>query len=808
MERVIQDLRFAVRLLLRSPGVTLVAVLSLALGIGGNTAIFSVVNTVLLKSLPFNEPDRIVLVWGNLPSEGNNRSQVSATDVADWRSQSTVFEDVTTYQSLRPVLSGIGEAERVPAMGVGDGYFGIMKIQPILGRDFTTEEQIDGKDNVLILGYGLWQHRFGADPDVVGKTVLWSGRPHVIVGVLPSQAQSLPSTLIDARAEFYRPVGENYDEEARASRHLRAIARLKPGVTLAQAQTEMDNIAARIEQQHPTSNTGYGVRLATLPEDTVGGLRPTLLLLFGAVAFLLLIACANVGNLLLAKSISRQKEIAIRAALGGTRARIVRQLLTESVLLAVSGGALGLLLAVWGTDVIESVGSRVTPLLSGVRIDARVLAFTLGISVVTGIIFGLAPALRLSKPDMNDALKEGGRGSSAGGGNLLRSGLVVSEMAMALILLVGAGLMIKSIMRLHDINPGFNAKNVLSMNVSLPGVRYPTGADRWKFHQRLIDDIEAMPGVEAAGVTSVLPFSGNFDGRALAIEDHPKPRGEEISVDLYITSPDYLRTMKIALLKGRELTAQDTDNVQLVALINETMANQFWPGQDPLGKRIKFPGSEKNPQPWRTIVGVVNNVNQYSLDKMPPMQIYLPDAQYPTSSVSLVVRSADPRGMVATVRDHIRSLDPELAAYDINTLESLIGDSMSLRRFSMLLLAVFAAVALSLATIGIYGVISFSVTQRSHEIGIRLALGAQSANIIRLVVTQGMVPTLVGVTIGVLSGLGLIRLMSSLLYGVAATDVSTFVLVSLILTTVATGACLVPALRATKIDPMIALRYE
>jgi len=379
---------------------------------------------------------------------------------------------------------------------------------------------------------------------------------------------------------------------------------------------------------------------------------------------------------------------------------------------------------------------------------------------------------------------------------------------MALVLLVGAGLMIKTVMRLQDINPGFNAKNVLSMNVSLPGARYPKGVDRANFHKRLLDDLEAMPGVEAAGVTSVLPFSNNFDGRALAIEDHPKPRGEEISVDLYITSPDYLRTMNIALLRGRELTAQDTDGVQLVALINETMANEFWPGQDPLGKRIKFPGSEKNPQPWRTIVGVVNNVNQYALDKKPPMQIYLPDAQYPTSSVSLVVRSADPRAMVGAVRDHIRSLDSELAAYDIATLESLIANSISLRRFSMLLLAAFAAVALSLAAIGIYGVISFSVTQRTHELGIRVALGARPVNIIRLVMTQGMMPTLIGVTIGVFSGLGLIRLMSSLLYGVAATDASTFVAVSLILTLVAMGACLVPALRATKIDPMIALRYE
>jgi putative ABC transport system permease protein len=810
MDNLLQDLRYGIRTLFKSPAVTCVAVISLALGIGANTAIFSVVNSILLKSLPYTDPDRIVLAWGNMPSENSNRSQVSATDVADWRNQNSVFEDVATYQSYRPIMSGIGEAERVPGMGVGDGYFKIMRVEPILGRAFTSEEQIDGQDMVVILGYGLWRHRFGGDPNIVGKSVLLNSRPHTIVGVMPAELHSLPTTLIDAPAEFYRPVGENYDPEQRSARHLRAIGRLKSGVTLAQAQAEMDVISGRLEQLNPRHNTGYGVRLVSLPEDTVGGLRLTLLLLFGAVAFVLLIACANVGNLLLARSTSRQKEIAIRAALGAGRTRLVRQFLTETMLLASLGGGLGLLLALWGTGFIESVGSRVTPLLSGIDIDSRVLGFTVAISILAGIVFGLAPALHVSKPDLNESLKEGGRTSSADfGRNRLRGSLVVSEVAMALVLLVCAGLLIQSLLRLRDVNPGFNSEKLLTMNVTLPGVKYPKSVNWITFYRNLIDRLEALPGVQGAGVTSVLPFSGNFDGRSLAVEDHPKPPGEEISVDLYITTPGYLRIMAIPLVKGRELAEQDSETALMVALINETMARELWPNQDPLGKRIKFPGSEKRPQPWRTIVGVVSDVNQFALDKKPSMQIYLAEAQSPTSFMTLVVRTvSDPKTMIASVREEIRAIDPDQAVYGIATMEQLLSDSISLRRFSMLLLIGFAAVALTLAALGIYGVVSFSVSQRTHEIGIRMALGATRGDIVKLVVSQGMALTLVGVAAGMIAAFGLTRLMTSLLYGVSATDPVTFAVISVILTGVALGACFVPARRATNVDPMVALRCE
>jgi Acidobacterial duplicated orphan permease len=810
MDTILQDVRYGIRMMRKSPMVTLVAVISLALGISANTVIFSVVNAILLKSLPFHEADRIVLVWGNTPAEGKDRSQVSATDVDDWRQQNAVFEDVATYAGWSATLLGEGEPERVYGIQVGDGFFSIMKATPMLGRTFLPEEQEDGKDFVIVLGYGLWQRHFGGDPNIIGQKISLSGKPYTVVGVLPADFQPLPTSLVDPRGEFYRPVAEPRDENERGSRHLRAIARLKPGVTLAQAQAEMNVITSRLEQEHSRYNTGYGVRLVSLPEDTVGGLRATLLMLFGAVAFVLLIACANVGNLLLVRSAARQKEIAIRRALGAARIRLARQFLTESVLLALLGGGLGLLLALWGTSLVESIGSKVTPLLASIKIDSRVLGFTFVVAILTGLIFGLAPALHASNPDLNETLKEGGRNSGAGASrNRLRSALVMGEVAMALVLLISAGLLIKSVMRLRDVRPGFNAENQLTMSVVLPGAKYPKAAQWVAFYNQLGERLKTLPGVESAGFTSVLPFSGNFDGRGLAVEDHPKPPGEEISVDLYIATPAYLQTMAIPLLKGRALAEQDTDTAPLVALINETMARELWPDQEPLGKRIKFPGSVKNPQPWRTIVGVVGDVKQYGLDRKDPMQIYLSEAQYPTQFMTLVVHtSSDPKSLIAAVRSEIHEMDKDQAVYNIVTMEQLLADSISLRRFSMLLLMIFAGVALMLAGVGIYGVISYSVTQRTHEIGVRMALGASRRDIIRLVVRQGMTMTLAGVGIGLVATFALTRVMESLLFGVSATDPATFIIISVVLTCVALGACFVPARRATRVDPMVALRYE
>jgi putative ABC transport system permease protein len=809
MTTLLQDVRYGFRMLRKSPGVTAAAVVSLALGIGANTAIFSVVNSILLKSLPYAEPERVVLLWGDSPAQGNHRDQVSATDVDDWRQQNRVFEEVSTFGDWSATFLGGGEPERVAGTQVGDGFFRVMRGTPLLGRTFLPEEQEDGKANVIVLGHGLWLRRFGGDPHIVGQAVSLGGKPYTVVGVMPEDFRPLPRSLNDPPGQFYRPVAEPHDELERSSRHLRAIGRLKPGVTLEQAQAEMSVIASRLERAHPEDNTGYGVHLVTLPEDTVGGLRTALLALFGAVVFVLLIACANVGNLLLARSSARQREFAVRAALGAGRARIVRQLLTESVLLALAGGAAGLLLALWGIGLVESLGSRVSPLLAGVRVDYGVLAFTGVVSVLAGLAFGLAPALQVSGPDLNETLKAGGRSDAGGRGGRLRSALVVAEMALALVLLAGAGLLVKSVVRLRAVDAGFDTSNLLTMNLALPSSRYPDGAAQAAFFERLARQLGSQPGVEGAAFTSVLPLSSNFDGRALAVEDHPVPRGQEVSVDLYVATPDYLRAMRIPLVDGRAFDEHDTGEGAPVALVGETAARKLWPGQSPLGRRVKFPGSEKNRQPWRTVVGVVRDVKQYGLDREDVMQMYLPEAQFPASFMTLVVRSkSDPAALLGGVRREVAAADRELAVFGVASMDELLADSVALRRFSMLLLGVFAAVAVALACVGLYGVISYSVAQRTREIGLRVALGARPRDVLRLVLGRGLGLAGLGIVLGLAGGLAVTRVISSLLFGVGARDPLTFAAVAALLSLVALAACLFPARRATKVDPMVALRYE
>ena len=812
METILRDLRYSARMLIKSPGFTAVAVLSIAIGIGANTTVFSVINAVLLKAVPYNDPGSLVLVWGDSRTESSLRkhNQVSATDIADVRAQATVLEDVATYTGWFPIMSGQGEAERVPAIQVGDGFFKIMKGAPMLGRVFTSEEQVDGKDFVIILGHGLWQRRFGGDPNVVGKSVMLNGRPYNIVGVMGPDFRPLPSSLVSPEGQFYRPVAENYDDEDRDARHLRAIARLKPGVTIDQAQGELSVIAQRLEQTHPLTNKGYGVALVSITEEITGSIRPTLLMVFGAVVFVLLVACANVANLLLARATVRHKEITIRSAIGAGRGRLIRQLLTESLLLALLGGGLGLLIATWGTSVVAAAGSKINPMFLDIHLDRRCLAFTVGVSILTGFIFGLAPALQISKPNLAESLKETGRGAGpAASRNRLRSALVISEIAMTLVLLVCAGLLIRTVARLRNVDAGFNPNNILAMNIGLPQAKYPKPENVIAFNKEIVERITALPGVKAAGTTSVLPLSANFDGRGLAVEDHPKPRGEEITVDLYVTTPGYLKAMEIPLLSGRLLNDQDTKDSPNVALINKTMAAQLWPNEGPLGKRIKFPGSDKNPQPWRTIVGTVSDVSQYALDKTPPMQIYLPHSQFPTSFNSIVVRTQnEPTALIGAIRREIQAVDKDQAVFNVTTLEELIGDSILIRKFFMLLLLVFAALALTLAAVGIYGVMSYVASQRTYEIGIRMALGAQSRDVLKLIIGNGMALTFIGVAAGLAGAFALTRLMAGLLFGVSATDTITFLIVSIGLTLVALLACYIPARRATKVDPLEALRYE
>src|SRR6266851_444907 len=808
MDSFFRDLRYSVHMLIKSPAFTAVALLSIALGIGANTTVFSVINTVLLKSLPYKEPSSLVLLWGDSKQEDGRRkhNQVSATDVADFRSQASVFEDVATYGNWNATMSGDGEAERVPAIQVGDGFFKIMKGTPLLGRVFTPEEQVDGKDFVIVLSYGLWQRRFGGDPNIVGKTISLSGRPYNVVGVMAADFHPLPSTLVYPEGQFYRPVAEAYVDLDRDSRHLRAIARLKPGVTVEQAETEANIIAQRLEQEHPQTNKGQGAQVVSITDEIIGSIRPTLLMIFGAVIFVLVVACANVANLLLARATVRSKEITIRSAIGAVRSQLVRQLLTESLLLAFLGGGLGLLLAIWGTALVESAGSSINPMFHDIHVDTRCLAFTFGLSIITGLIFGLAPALQISKPNLSESLKEAGRGSGpASSRNRLRSVLVISEVALTMVLLVCAGLLIRTVMRLRNVDTGFRAQNVLAMNIGLPGTKYPKPGDKLAFFKEVTERIMALPGVKAVGTTSVLPLSDNFDGRGLAVEDHPKPRGEELTVDLYIASPGYLKAMEIPLIKGRPITEQDTPDSSKVALINNTMAEQLWPSQDPLGKRIKFPGNEKHPQEWRTIVGVVKDVSQYALDKKPPMQMYLPLTQQPTSFNTIVVKTeGQPTAMISGVRREVLAVDKDQAVFNVTTLEQLAGDSIANRRLFMILLLVFAVLALTLASVGIYGVMSYVASQRTHEIGIRMALGAQASDVLQLIIGKGMVLALIGVTVGLAGSFALTRLMASLLFGVTATDSVTFVTVSVGLIAVALLACYLPARRATKVDPLVA----
>jgi putative ABC transport system permease protein len=788
---------------------TAVAVISLGLGIGANTAVFSVINAVLLKSLPFKDPESLVLVWGDAQDQDRlrGRNQLSATDVADFRSQTTTLEEISPYMGWNPIMSGDTEAERIPAIQVGDGFFKVMRGTPMLGRVFTSEEQEEGKDFVIVLGHQLWQRRFNRDPNIVGKTVSLNSRSYTIVGVMGPDFQPLPPSLVFPTGQFYRPIAEKYDNDERNARHVRAVGRLKPGVTVDQASVDIATIASRLEQEHPTTNKNYGAQVVSITDDTVGGLSRTLWLVFGAVIFVLLVSCANVANLLLARATARYKEITIRAAIGAGRRRLMQQLLTESLILALLGGGVGLLLAVWGTKAIGSLASRINPVFDNIAIDTRTVLFTLSASILTGIVFGLVPALQISKPNLAGWLKEGRSSGGSASRNRFRGALVVAEVALTLVLLVCAGLLIRTVARLRSVDVGFNANNVLTMNIGLPNAKYPKPENVVAFFKEATERIATLPGVKAAGITSVLPLSDNFDGRGLVVEDYPKPEGEEISVDLYVVTPGYLTAMEIPLQHGRAIADQDSGQSAKVALINQRMAEQLWPTQDPVGRRIRFSGNTNSP--WRTIVGVVRDVSQYSLDKEPPMQIYVPHSQFPTTFDNIVVKTeGDPYSVLGAVRREILAIDKDQAVYNVVTLEELHRDSLSLRRFLMLLLIVFAGLTLILAAVGIYGVMSYAVTQRTQEIGIRIALGARPNDVLKLVVKGGIALALSGVGIGVVIAFGLTRLLEALLFGVTPTDALTFVIGSLAIVAVAGLACYIPARRATKVDPLMAMRDE
>jgi putative ABC transport system permease protein len=821
METLLQDLRYGFRMLWKSPGFTVVALMALALGIGANTAIFSVVNTVLLRPLPFEQPEQLVLLWETNPLGkqlvGFDNLPGATANFVDWQRQSDTFEGMAALDSWNVVLTGADEPQRLTGVRASANLFSLLRAKPLMGRTFLPEEDRPGSNRVVVISHGLWQRRFGSDPSVLNKTLTLDGNSYTVVGIMPEsvtfpQGMGLPAFFdFSARTDLWTPLALTDEEtQNRHSHHIAVVGRLKAGVRVEQAQAQLGNLARQLEQQYPDDNKDWGAAVVPLHEQVVGKSRIAILILLGAVGFVLLIACANVANLMLARATARHKEIAIRIALGASRWRVIRQLLTESVLLALCGGLLGAWLALWGVDLLVALSPGNLPRPAEIGIDNRVLGYTLLISLLTGIIFGLIPALQSSRPDFNEALKEGGRsGSGSPRRQRVRSLLVVSEVALALVLLISAGLLIKSFLRLQNVNPGFVPDNVLTVEIGLPEQKYADDKRIADFYRQVMTRVRSLPGVEAVGAISHLPLSGAEELDGFSIEGRPESdTGLTQTADFRVTTPDYFRAMQIPLMRGRFFDERDRADAPGVIIIDEFFAQRFFPGEDPLGKRIDEDGS-RNPRSFFTIVGIVGSVKHAGLNAATRPMMYLNYEQSAWPTLTVTVRTAgDPSNLSAAVRREVLAVDKDQPVTKISTMAETFARAVAPQRFNMLLLGIFAAVAMLLATVGIYGVIAYSVSQRAREMGIRIALGATRRDILRLVVGQAMLMALVGVGVGVAGALVLTRLMSSLLYEVSATDPVIFVAISLLLAAVALLASYIPARRATKVDPMIALRYE
>ena len=801
METLIKDLRYGIRSFLKRPGFLFIAIATLALGIGATTAMFTVVNSVLLRPLSFPEPERIVRFQGTNSRHGITESNMSVPDIADWQTQSQSFEQIAGFITGGVFLSINDETERVRAAGVSTDFFPLFKINPISGRTIQADDAKEGAESVVMISHALWQRRFGGASDVVGKKFTINNRPSTIVGIMPA------GFTYPADSEIWTPLLFRPAQEPRDNRYVSVVARLKPGASLSQAQTELDTINQRLAQNYVDTNDGWGVRLTELRESLVGELRTSLIILLSAVGFVLLIACANVANLLLARAASRQKEIALRTALGASRWRVVRQLLTESVLLSIVSGIAGLALSFWLIKLLIAITPPNTPRIDEIGIDLRVFGFTLGVTVLAGLLFGLVPALQTSRPNLNVTLKDSGqRGSETGGRNRIGSLLIISEITFSFILLAGAGLLIKSFKHLQEINPGFNPDNVLVMRLTSPPGKYAQGEPRAQLYKQLIDQVKATPGVQSAGAILSLPLGADtFNvGRGVIREGRPMTPAEQTNPQHLPITPDYFKALQIPLKEGRTFTDQDTLQSTKVVIINETLARYLFPGESPIGKRFSIWRDEKFP---REVVGVVGDTRR-SLDAEPGQQMYVPYAQDPTwGSMSLVVRtSGEPTALAGSVREAIRSIDKAVPTYNLKTMNEVVYTSAAARRVPMLLLSSFAGAAMLLAMLGIYGVTSYYVTQRTHEIGVRMALGAQIADVLKLVLKRAMVLAIVGIGIGTAGAIAVTRYMTTLLFGVKPIDVVTFVAVAVVLALVVLIACLVPARRAAKIDPLEALR--
>jgi putative ABC transport system permease protein len=798
---MLNDLRYAVRSLLKSPAFTIAAVLCLALAIGANTAIFSVIDSVLLRPLPFAQPERLVALWERNVKLSADRNSIAPANYLDWKARTRVFEQSAVYYKYRLALTGLGDPVEVPVEVTTASFLPLLGVAPELGRGFTEAEDRPGAESVVVLSYGFWRRHFNGDRGVLGRVIMLGGAPATVIGVMPA-GFGLPGS----DAELWTPLGLDpaLDYRIRAGRYLKGLARLAPGVTAAEADAQLQALARQLEEEYPRFNGGWSAAVVPLTEQVVGAARRTIFVLAGVVAFVLLIACANVANLQLARAAGRRREIAVRAALGASRARVVRDLLTESVLLAMVGGGLGLLLALWGTEALVAAAPAGLPRADEIGISGRALLFTCVLSLATGVLFGLMPALQASRADLHETLKEGSRGTTA---NRARGLLVAAQLALSLVLLVGAGLMLRSFAELSRVSPGFTAEHLLTARVSLPDARYDTDPKQGALFASLLERARGLPGVRSASVINFLPFGGLGSATNYFIAGRPLPRpNDEPVATISAVDPDFFRTMEIPVLQGEPFTERDGPTAPKKVAISRRLADEQFPGMDPIGQRILMP--------WRDtlvaeIVAVVGDVHSAGLDSMPRPTLYWNFAQFPWSGATVVVRtSGDPLSVAEPLRRELQAIDPELPLGRVKPMEAYLGDSVATRRFTMLLIGAFAAVAVILAAIGIAGVMTNGVAQRTREIGVRLALGARPADVLRMVLRQGMTMVAAGIVAGVLGALALTRVLQGLLYGTSPTDPLTFAGVAALLAVIALVATYLPARRATRVDPLEALRSE
>jgi putative ABC transport system permease protein len=817
LDEAARDFRLALRLLQRSPGFTAVAVLTLALGIGANTAIFSVIDSVLLRPLPYHEPDQLVMVWENNSQHPNPHNTVSPPNFVDWQSRNTIFSSMAYIFDGRDNLTGNGDPQEVVVQDVSVNFFSLLGVHLLLGPGFTPENGQAGHDNVVILSYGFWNEHFAADPAIVGKSIVLNGHPQIVVGVAPQKFQWFikDGSLTSAKPQMWSPFvfPQSWSNHKDMGRFITVVARIKPGATHSQAQTQMTAIASQLEHEYPDSQSHWGVNVVALRDQISGDLRPSLLVLFGAVAFVLLIACANVSSLLLARAASREREMAIRTAIGASRWRIARQLLMESLLLALIGGGLGVALAVWGTNALLAASPRNLLDLAAISLDLRVLTFAVASTLLAGLLFGFLPSYISAHSRISETLKEGGRGSSAANRRALaRNAFVVAQLGLALVLLTGSGLLIRSFVRLIGVDPGFDTGHLLTFKVSLPRAKYGKDPLCLAFFQQLLAKLSTVPGVRSVTMESFPPLAGLGAATAVHLLSQPPLALSDLPVtNVQVVGSNYFSTMNIPLRAGRLFNAQELTEAKHVTIINQAFADKYLHGVNPLGQKAAIymkSLSESELQPSE-IIGVVGDVHQTGLDTVPEPTVYWPHPELVMSGMTILVRTAnDPRLIAPAARAALQQLDPELPLAGVATMDQLLADSLSRSRFTMLLLGIFASVALLLAAVGIYGLIAYSVTQRTQELGIRIALGAQRRDVLRLVLAQGTRLTFLGVAIGLFAALALSRLLSTLLFAVSASDPLTFAGVAALLAVVALLACFIPARRATRVDPIVALRYE